>query len=92
MPLQPPDLIQLSASVERQLKVVDCPRLMREEDADRIATGAFSSDSSDAGSGVAPCTTPVPAPVVESVKFSSVPHAVSTTEMNNRVKLLDNTG
>jgi hypothetical protein len=65
---------------------------MLELDTDRIATGAVSSNGSDTGSGFAPFTTPVPVPVVESVKFSSVLHAVSTTEMINRGKVLDKTG
>ena len=92
LPLQPPDATQLSAWLELQLKVVDCPRLMPAEDTDRVAIGTVSSDGSDTGSGVALGTTPVPRSVVASVRFSSLLHAVSTTEMNKRERLLENTG
>jgi hypothetical protein len=90
-PFQPPDATQLSAYVELQLRIVDSPSLILEADTDKAATGTAACNG-DIGSGVTPCTTPESAPAVWSVKFSSVPHAVSRTEMIKRAKLLDNTG
>ena len=39
VPLQPPEAVQLVASVELQLKVTDCPWSMLEDDTDRFTTG-----------------------------------------------------
>ena len=39
VPLQPPDAVQLVASVELQLKVADCPSSMLEDETDRFTTG-----------------------------------------------------
>jgi hypothetical protein len=64
---------------------------MLELDTDRFVTG--TGIGSRIGSGVIPCVTPRPVSrVLESVKFSSVLHAVSTTEMINRGMLFENTG
>lgn len=60
---------------------------MFEADADRVTVEVSSN-----GSGVAPCATPASAPGIESVKFSSVLHAVSAARINKEVKVLDNTG